>query len=242
MRNLRPDLNGIFPVHKPLEWTSAGVCRLVRNRSGGAKVGHAGTLDPLASGVLVLCLGRATKLIEQLQAMPKRYTATIDLARTSTTDDREGEITPADVDHPPTLEEVKGVCAQFLGEIRQTPPAHSAVWVDGERAYKKARRGEAPRVEPRAVRIDAIEVLAYDWPTLKIDVRCGKGTYIRSLARDLGVAMGTGGMLSDLVRTESSGFSLDDCVSVELIDAQPDFEPLLIEPDRSRSSTSPPRS
>ncbi len=215
MKNKRPDLNGILVVDKPLGWTSAYVCRLIRSRTGGAKVGHAGTLDPLATGILVICLGRATKRIPDLMDESKHYLATVDLSRTSTTEDLEGKLTEVVVERPPSAEDIGQACAAFVGPIMQTPPVHSAVWIDGERAYKKARRGEQVAVRARPVVIDAITIVSYDWPTLVVDVQCRKGTYIRSLARDIGERLGTGGMLTALRRTRVGAFGVEDALSPE---------------------------
>lgn len=201
--------------------TSMDVCRRIRARTGGAKVGHAGTLDPLASGVLVVCFGKATKAIDVLMAGEKRYTADINLAAFSTTDDLEGEQTPVAIATPPTIEQVQAACAQFVGVIQQRPPVYSAVHVDGQRAYKTARRAEKQGAEAlaqverppaRPVTIHDIAILEYDWPLLRLDIRCAKGTYIRSLARDLGESLATGGMLSALVRTGVGEFTLSDAI------------------------------
>ncbi len=208
MKNKRPDLNGILVVDKPLGWTSADVCRLIRSRTGGAKVGHAGTLDPLATGLLIICLGRATKRIPDLMDGPKRYVATIDLSRFSTTDDLEGELTVVECLSPPESAAIAQACSAFVGPFMQKPPAHSAVWIDGERAYKKARRGEELAMKARPVVIDEITVQSYAWPTLVIDVLCRKGTYIRTLARDIGERLGTGGMLTALRRTAIGDFDV----------------------------------
>ena len=215
MKNKRPDLNGILVVDKPLGWSSAYVCRLIRSRTGGAKVGHAGTLDPLATGVLVICLGKATKRIPDLMDETKHYLATVDLSRTSTTQDLEGELTTVSVERVPTRDEVAIACAAFVGPIMQTPPSHSAVWIDGERAYKKARRGETVAVRARPVVIDAIAIVSYEWPLLVIDVRCRKGTYIRSLARDVGERLGAGGMLTALCRTRVGAFGVEGAATPE---------------------------
>lgn len=213
-RNKRPDLNGLLVVDKPVGPTSMDVCRVVRRRTGGAKVGHAGTLDPLASGVLVVCLGAATKAIDSLMASEKRYLAEIDLSAFSSTDDREGERTEVPVGAPPTREAIEGVLAGFVGVVQQRPPVHSAVHIAGRRAYAIAREadrqgGQAERPPARPVVIHEIRLLEFDWPRLTIDIRCGKGTYIRSLARDLGEALGTGGMLAALRRTAVGGYSLE---------------------------------
>lgn len=209
MRNRRPDLNGIIVLDKPIGWTSADCCRFVRKLTDGAKVGHAGTLDPLATGVLVLCLGSATRLIPRLMSAEKRYRAEIDLAHTSETDDLESAPRPVLPAAIPSAESVRAACQSFIGRIMQAPPAHSAVWVGGERAYARARRGETVEPTERAVEVHAIDVLEYDWPRLVIDVRCGRGTYIRSLARDIGRALGVGGMLRALRRAAVGEFGVE---------------------------------
>jgi len=213
-RNQRPDLNGLLVVEKPVGPTSMDVCRRVRRLSAGAKVGHAGTLDPLASGVLLVCLGKATKAIESLMASEKAYIAMIDLGAFSTTDDLEGERTPVALETPPTRDAVEAACASFVGVIEQRPPTHSAVHVEGRRAYQIAREaarqgGEAQRPPARPVTIHAIDLVEYDFPRLVLEIRCGKGTYIRSLARDLGGALGVGGMLTALCRTQVGSYRLE---------------------------------
>ena len=217
MKNLRPDLNGVLVIDKPLRWTSADVCRFIRRGVGGAKVGHAGTLDPLATGVLVVCLGRATKQIPTLMDGEKRYAAVIDLSNLSSTDDLEGELTsvPLPDAGPPAADRVAGVCAAFVGPIMQSPPAHSAIWINGERAYDKARRGETLRMTPRPIIIHSITLLAYAWPILELDIRCAKGAYIRSLARDIGASLGVGGMLTALRRTRVGPHTLDSALTPE---------------------------
>lgn len=212
VKNRRPDLNGVLVVDKPLGVTSAHVCRVVRRVTGGAKVGHAGTLDPLASGVLVLCLGKATKGISQIQDGEKWYEARVDLSVFTTTDDAEGERTPpSKMANPlPTSGEIQRVLIeQFVGDVEQTPPAFSAVKVDGQRAYKRARSGEEVEIKAKTVRIEEARVDRYDWPELHLFIRCGKGTYIRSIARDLGRALGTGGSLLGLRRTRVGSYTTD---------------------------------
>ena len=230
MRNRRPDLNGVLVIDKPLRWTSAQVCSFVRKRTNGAKVGHAGTLDPLATGVLVLCLGSATKAIDSLMATDKRYRTQIDLSRTSETFDLEREALPVEVARVPDEPAVRAALATFVGDILQAPPNHSAVWVDGVRAYNLARRGEMPELAARPVRIMAIDLIEFAWPLLTIDVLCGKGTYIRSLARDIGLALGTGGVLTSLVRTASGEHTVESARSIESLDAGIDAHDLLSVP------------
>jgi tRNA pseudouridine55 synthase len=206
---------GLLIIDKPEGITSMGVCRKVRGKlvAGGApkrvKVGHGGTLDPLATGVLVVLVGKATRLCDRIMAGEKRYLAGIDLSQSSTTDDREGERTPVRVEAPPTLESVAAACARFVGTIMQRPPAYSAIKVDGERAYRLARGGQPPTLPARPVVVHSIDLVAYDWPVATLDVRCGKGTYIRSLARDLGEALTGAGMLLSLRRTAVGEFGID---------------------------------
>ena len=262
-KNHRPDLNGLLVIDKPLGMSSAAVCRKVRYLGGGAKVGHAGTLDPLATGVLLVCLGAATKAIDALMATDKRYLADVDLSAFSTTDDMEGEATPVDVERPPSESAVREAVARFVGEIMQAPPAYSAVHVGGERAYKIARRAAAtasaarnaprdsvrarsgsdgskdlrpelalgaplgPELPPRPVHIHAIDILAYDFPNLRLDIRCGKGTYIRSLARDLGRALHTGGRLAALRRTAVGQFTVEHATPLDALPERIEPEHLL---------------
>lgn len=207
-------------LDKPLGMLSARAVAIVRKRTGGAKVGHAGTLDPLATGVLVLCLGSATKRIEALMGEEKEYLAEVDLSVVSPSDDLETEPEPVPVERIPTLREVEAACARFVGEIAQRPPTYSAVHVGGQRAYDLARAGRmAERPAAKRVRIDSIRVVRYEWPRLTLDVQTGKGVYIRSLARDLGEALGVGGMLRGLRRTRVGPFRAEDAMT---LDAMPE--------------------
>lgn len=216
VRNKRPDLNGILNIDKPLGWSSAKVCNFVRRCSGGAKVGHAGTLDPLATGVLVVCLGKATKRIPGFMDASKEYRAEVDLSAFSTTDDAEGERTVVPVENVPGREQIERVLAErFLGQVEQAPPRYSAVKIDGQRAYKMARAGAEFETRTKLVRIDSVTVESYEWPRLELHIECGKGTYIRSIARDLGGALRTGGMLTGLVRTRVGEFRLEQALAVD---------------------------
>lgn len=208
---------GFFNVNKPPGPTShdvvARVRRMLRRRLGcRIKIGHTGTLDPFAGGVLVLCAGGATRLADYVQRLPKRYLAEITLGATSSTDDSEGEITAATNAALPDESAVRAAVAQFVGEIRQVPPAHSAVHVDGRRAYELARKGLTPNLDARGATVYSIDVTAWQPTSLEIDVRCGSGTYIRALARDIGAALGVGGYCSSLVRTQVGPFGLDRAV------------------------------
>lgn len=207
---------GLLVIDKPLGPTSMDVCRRIRWRlvQGGApkrvKVGHGGTLDPLATGVLVVMVGKATKLCERVMAGTKVYVAEIDLSCFSSTDDQEGEKAEVAVAVAPSRAAVDAACVRFVGAaVMQTPPAYSAMKVDGERAYDMARRGEDVKLAARPVRIDRVEVKAYAWPLLTVEVECGKGTYIRSLARDIGGVLGTGGCLRSLRRTRVGEWGIE---------------------------------
>ena len=199
---------GVLIVDKPVGMTSMDVVAIVRGRAGGTRTGHAGTLDPCAEGVLVLGLGRATKSLGRFMSTPKRYRTVIDLSAFTETDDREGDRINVVVAEPPTRDRIDTVLDKFTGRIMQRPPARSAIKVGGRRAYDLARRGEAVVLEPRPVEVARLEVLDYRWPLLEIAVCCGKGTYIRSLARDIGGALGTGGHCRTLQRTAVGPFTL----------------------------------
>jgi tRNA pseudouridine55 synthase len=212
---------GFLNVFKPAGPTSHDVVAAARRRlPRKVKVGHCGTLDPFAEGVLVLCVGAATRLAQYVHRLPKRYIASVTLGASSATDDPTGEITPAPpAGGPPSAAQVRACAAAFVGEINQAPPAHSAIHVAGQRAYELARRGEAPAISPRPVVIHGIDVLRYEYPLLELDVRCGGGTYIRALARDIGAALGTAAYCSRLARTEIGAFHSSQAVRVEELDA-----------------------
>lgn len=204
-------LHGLLVIDKPAGWTSMDVVRKVRNAAskgrGKQKVGHAGTLDPLATGVLVLCFGRATRLVDRLMGQTKVYETTIDLGAFTASDDAEMPRQEVTVPTPPTLEQIDAALAAQTGLIEQVPPDFSAVHVGGRRAYQAARKGEAVELSAKQVRIDAIDRLGYDWPRLDLRITCGKGTYIRSIARDLGGLLGTGGHLTMLRRTAIGSYT-----------------------------------
>jgi tRNA pseudouridine55 synthase len=212
-------LDGVLVVDKPIGMSSFGVVARVRRRAHGARTGHAGTLDPLATGILVLALGKATKTIDRLMGTDKRYRTIVDLSAFTTTDDREGERTEVTVSEAPTASRVRAAVAGFVGTIEQRPPAFSAMKVGGRRAYALARSGAPPELPPRPVHVHGIDILRYSWPELELDIHCGKGTYIRSMARDIGVALGTGGHCAALRRTAVGPF--DERLALAL-DAVPD--------------------
>ena len=209
-----PDLHGILVIDKPLGMTSMRVVERVRDRAAKARTGHAGTLDPLATGVLVVAIGRATKSIDRLMAGEKRYETTIDLSAFTTTDDSEGERTEVPAGAP-SIESVRDACSRWLGEVMQRPPAFSAIKVQGRRSYDLARSGEAQELAARPVMIHGIEIDAYDFPALSLRVHCGKGTYIRSLARDVGTALGTGGHCRSIRRTQVGIYDIGQAIRMD---------------------------
>lgn len=216
-------LDGILVADKPAGPTSHDVVALVRRLAATRRVGHGGTLDPFATGVLVLFLGKATRLAEYHLKAPKRYRATVCFGASSTTDDLEGEMTPAE-GPPPDRASVEAALDQFRGPILQVPPTYSAVKVAGRRAYVLARRGGEPELQPRPVRIDTLELIEWDAsdptrPIAVLDVVCSAGMYVRALARDLGRAVGNAAYLGALTRTGSGAFGLDVAHSLDEIRA-----------------------
>ena len=228
----------VICVNKPYGWTSFAVVNKVRYfvcRKQGVKklkVGHAGTLDPLATGVMILCTGRATKRIEEFQSHTKEYVATLRLGATTPSFDLEKEI---DATYPTahiTRELVETVLKQFVGAIEQVPPAFSACKVDGKRAYDLARRGHEVELKPKTLVIDEIELLDYAMPDIKIRVVCSKGTYIRALARDIGLALDSGAHLVALERTRVGDVRLADCLPLDGIEAWVDSQVITPEADQ----------
>ena len=206
---------------KPLRWTSFAVVNKIRyhiSRKLGVKkikVGHAGTLDPLATGVMIICTGKATKRIEEFQYHTKEYIATLQLGATTLSYDLEKEIDATYPTEHITREMVEEVLQQFKGTIEQIPPAFSACKVDGKRAYDLARKGDEVELKPKTLVIDEIELLECNLPEIKIRVVCSKGTYIRALARDIGEALQSGAHLTGLIRTRVGEVRLEDCMQVE---------------------------
>lgn len=211
-------LSGILNVDKPAGLTSHDVVEAVRRLAGQRKVGHAGTLDPLATGVLVICLGQATRMAEYLMAGRKRYRATIVLGTTTDTYDADGQVVSRGgrVDFGP--DEIKAALASFVGPIEQAPPLYSALKRRGQPLHRLARRGEAVALEPRLVEIDEIVLLDWTPPALICEVACSPGTYIRSLAHDLGRRLNSGAYLAALVRLRSGRFTLEEAVSLERLE------------------------
>ena len=211
-----PPLDGLLVLDKPGGVTSRdAVDRALRWFPRGTRIGHTGTLDPLATGVLVLCLGAATRLAEYVQRMGKTYRAGLRLGARSDTDDADGAVTPVEAASAPDAAAVAAGLAGLVGAIDQTPPAFSAAKVAGRRAYDLARQGRDVDLQPRKVHIYGIDVLKYEYPWLDLEVRCGKGTYIRSLARDLGERLGCGGLVQTLRRTRVGPFAAEDAVPLD---------------------------
>jgi tRNA pseudouridine55 synthase len=208
-------LFGLLNLHKPSGCTSRDVVNRVQKLVRPQKVGHAGTLDPLASGVLIVAIGGATRLIEYVQQQPKSYRATFLLGRHSDTEDVEGNVVELDGSPTPSQSEVDEVLPGFLGDIQQMPPAYSALKVGGQRAYALARCGQEVKLEARPVTIHALRLVAYDYPSLQLEIACSSGTYVRSLGRDLARALGTEAVMSALVRTAIGPFQLADAVAAD---------------------------
>jgi tRNA pseudouridine55 synthase len=211
-------MDGLIVLDKPGGITSAGaVNRVKRLLDRGTKIGHAGTLDPFATGVLLLLIGKATKSSEKLMDQPKRYEATVKLGASTATDDLESPEVPWPQAMPPSSEEIKSAITGFAGMISQRPPAFSALKISGRPAYKLARRGQPVELRPRDVRIDGIDIVSWQWPLLKLRIDCGRGTYIRAIARDVGEMLKTGGYLTELRRTRIGAFDIADAVTLEQV-------------------------
>ena len=211
----------ILYIDKPLHWSSFDAVKRVRGimarrlKIKKMKVGHAGTLDPLATGVMIVCTGRATKRIDELQAHTKEYVATIALGATTPSFDLETEIDATYPTEHITREMVEDVLKKFTGRIEQVPPAFSACKIDGKRAYKMARKGKEVELKAKILVIDEIELLEYSQQSIVVRVVCSKGTYIRALARDIGQALNSGGHLTALRRTRVGDVKVEDCLTVD---------------------------
>lgn len=210
-------MNGFLVIDKPAGLTSRDAVNRVQTWfPRGTKIGHTGTLDPLATGVLVLCVGAATKLADAVQGMGKAYSSRFRLGAISDTDDADGTVTPTPDAVPPAEERVRAALAGFVGVVEQTPPAFSALKVNGRRAHDLARRGQTVALAARPVRIDAVRLVRYEWPFVDVEIDCGKGTYVRSVARDLGAALGVGGLVESLRRTRVGPFTAEQGVGVDV--------------------------
>ncbi|MGC8837126.1 MAG: tRNA pseudouridine(55) synthase TruB [Anaerolineae bacterium] len=211
------EVSGFLNVHKPAGPTSHDVVDRIRRHTGVRRVGHGGTLDPFATGVLVVCLGKATRLAEFLIGSPKEYRAVVELGRSTDTYDRTGQVTAERDPSGVTREQVEAALARFRGRVLQTPPPFSALKKEGVPLYRLARAGRPVQPAPREVEIARVDLVAWDPPHLTLEVACSAGTYIRSLAHDLGQALGCGAHLVDLVRLRSGRFRLEEAVPLEAI-------------------------
>ena len=216
----REVVGGILVVNKPRGLTSRAVVNRVASVMPGTKVGHAGTLDPLASGVLIICAGPSTRLVEMVQQLPKSYRTRVLLGARSDTLDADGRIQPEANPRVPSRGAVDDAVRPLVGEVVQVPPEYSALKVRGRRAYDLARAGRPVDLAGRRVRIDRIAVLHYNWPHLELEIDCGSGTYIRAIARDLGESMGCGGLVETLTRIRIGPFTIDQAVDPEELSAE----------------------
>ena len=214
-------LHGILNVDKPAGLSSARVVdRVKRLLPRGTKIGHAGTLDPFATGVLLLLVGKATKRCESLMGQPKRYEATMRLGATTETDDPESPEQATPDAAPVDLATINALLPRFTGAIQQRPPAYSALKIKGRRACDRVRDGETIVPEARTVNVYGIEMVDYTWPNLRLRIDCGRGTYIRALARDIGEAVGVGGYLTQLRRTRIGEYDISDGVTLESLTSE----------------------
>jgi tRNA pseudouridine55 synthase len=221
-------MHGLLNIDKPAGISSRAVVNRIERVLEPLAVGHAGTLDPLATGVLVLCVGRATKLIDYLHRFSKTYVATFLLGRSSDTEDVTGAVSEVENAPQPTREEFERAVPQFLGEIQQQPPAYSALKVDGKRAYKLARRGREVQLQPRPIVVQRFVLQRYEYPELQAEIECGTGTYVRSLGRDLARAVGTEAVMSALQRTRIGPFAIEQSVAPD--DVHGDNVSVLLQP------------
>jgi tRNA pseudouridine55 synthase len=208
-------MNGILIINKPAGWTSHDVVNKARRILQEKKIGHTGTLDPLATGVLVLCIGKATRIVRYLERDDKAYIAELRLGITTDTLDSQGKVLDTREYAPPSLERVKEVLASFQGKIRQRPPAFSALKVSGVPSYRLARQGKSPKHDERTVTIRSIDLMDFQNPLMKFSVHCSKGTYVRTICADIGEQLGMGAHLVSLIRTRAGRFTLEQAIGLE---------------------------
>lgn len=211
----------VLLINKPYDWTSFDVVKYIRNALGGIKIGHAGTLDPLATGLLILCTGKMTKKISEIQDAEKEYTGTFTLGATTASYDLETEPTNLKDFSEITPDQINLAAKQFIGELQQTPPPHSAVKIGGRRAYAMARNDEVFVLKPKTIIIREFEITNIELPNVFFRVVCGKGTYIRSLANDLGEKLGCGAYLSALCRTRIGNYLLETALDPSQFSRKP---------------------
>lgn len=206
---------GVLNINKPAGWTSRDVVNRVHRFVRPEKAGHAGTLDPLATGVLVVAVGQATRLVQFAHRLPKTYRATFLLGRRSPSDDVDSDVERLPDAPVPALAEIDSALPGFVGTIEQHPPAYSAINVGGQRAYKLARRGEVVSLAPRQVVVHSLRIIHYEYPELELEIRCGSGTYVRALGRDLAESLQTSAVMAALQRTQIGSFEVGESVGVD---------------------------
>jgi tRNA pseudouridine55 synthase len=212
-----PEEGRIVLVNKPYRWTSFDVVNKLRGRFRIKKIGHAGTLDPLATGLLIICMGKMTKRIEEFMGLEKEYTGTLVIGQTTPSHDLETEVSEkSDITHI-TEEQILNTVVPLTGKISQLPPMHSAIRIGGKRAYSFARKGHEVELQPREVEVREFEITSIALPEIKFRVVCSKGTYIRSLVRDFGIALGVGAYMSSLCRTRIGNFRLEDALELDQV-------------------------
>jgi tRNA pseudouridine55 synthase len=212
-----PDEGRVLLVDKPLEWTSFDVVNKLRYKLGIKKIGHAGTLDPLATGLLIICVGKMTKRIEEFMGLEKEYTGTLVIGQTTPSHDLETEISEKrDISHL-TEEDIRAAVTPLTGRIQQLPPLHSAIRIGGKRAYSFARKGHDVELQPREVEVREFEIVRINLPEVDFRIVCSKGTYIRSLVRDFGNILGVGAYMSALCRTRIGPFNLENAQSIDQV-------------------------
>jgi tRNA pseudouridine55 synthase len=214
---MRHDLSGVLAVDKPAGVTSRRVVDAVAGALGTKAVGHAGTLDPLATGVVVVCIGHATKLVDFVHQLPKHYAATFLLGRSSPSDDLETPVTEEETPLQPSRTEIEAALPALRGDILQRPCDYSAVHVDGKRAYALARKGREVVLAAKSVRVERLEITTYDWPRLGLEIECSSGTFVRAIGRDLAAALGTTALMASLIRTAVGPFSIAGALPLDEI-------------------------
>jgi len=226
---MRHDLSGVLAVDKPAGVTSRRVVDLIAKALGTKAVGHAGTLDPLATGVVVVCIGHATKLVDFVHQLPKHYAATFLLGRSSPSDDLETPVTEEENPPQPSRDEIEAALPALRGDILQRPCDYSAVHVDGKRAYTLARKGREVVLAAKPVRIERLEITACDWPRLGLEIECSSGTFVRAIGRDLAAALGTTAVMESLLRTAVGPLSIAGALPLDGVT-----------PDAARAAMLPP--
>lgn len=217
MKPSTQDEGRLLLVNKPLQWTSFDVVNKLRNKLKIKKIGHAGTLDPLATGLLIICVGKMTKKIEQFMGMEKEYTGTFVVGQSTPSHDLETAVSEKKDISNLTQEKIYAVRESFIGKIDQLPPIHSAIKIGGRRAYKFARKGTDIELKPRAVEIKEFEIIGINLPEIHFRIVCSKGTYIRSIARDMGKSLGVGAYLSQLCRTRIGVYKLENALTIDQV-------------------------